>query len=65
MGVLSANHEILFVLIVVRRYPRNTQTRVGTWNDFVNVEPGTANTSRKIGVTSGRMTAIVVLLIIL
>lgn len=59
---------MVFVLVVVRRHPRNTQTRVGVWNDFVNVEPGTANTSRKIGVTSGlggRMTAIVVLLILL
>src|SRR5258706_16234807 len=61
---LVADHDILFNILWIQRHPRNKQTFVGARNDGMDVEPDTANMSRKVGVlsgTGGRMIAIVVL----
>ena len=43
--------EIVFGL-VVRRHPRNKQTRIRPWNQVVNIDPRAVNTLREVGVTS-------------
>src|SRR5258706_16015831 len=61
---LVAGHDTLFNIAWIQRHPRNKQTFVGARNDGMDVEPDTANMSRKVGVFSGlrgRMIAIVVL----
>src|SRR5258706_2063722 len=61
---LVDGHDTLFNIAWIQRHPRNKQTFVGARNDGMDVEPDTANMSRKVGVFSGlrgRMIAIVVL----
>ena len=65
MRVLGANHRILLDIAVVRRHPRDKQTRVGVWNDVVDIKPDTVNTSGKVGVTGGLGSSIVIVVLLI
>ena len=64
MRALGANHRILLDIVVVRRHPRDKQTRVGAWNDVVDIKPDTVNTSGKVGVTGGLGSGIVIIILL-
>ena len=49
----EADHDILLNLMVICRNPRYKQTRVGARNEVMDVEPDTANTPCKVGITRG------------
>ena len=53
MSAPVASYGLPINLVVAFIDSRNKQTKIGMWNEVVNIDPGRANTECKFGITTG------------